>query len=251
MITPEEYIERKPKKVWMHIMDLLPHILQGDYNQTAYKDPHPDIGKFEDFRKEMAKHVSIDNLTAIYEETYRRSWKWTTRMADGGDLVVENYIAKEELCFDEWIKTETRKTALTILMDINIPITEKDGTEMKKRHEKIYKIVAEAESQSQPCRVIAVAGLYIPEIQKSDMLTMYFIIKDYDDPIFSGIWGALKTNGAANNFCNAFSDFLIGTKTSGNGSPRTVYLSSDFEEDEVKIIDAKRIKFGEKPKEGE
>jgi len=247
MITPEEYIQQKPKKFFMHILDLCPHILKGDYKLTAYQDDDPSLEAFEDFRRAMSEKVNLDNLTEVYEETYRRSWKWNTVKSDGGDLVVEDYIAREELCFEEWVKEEDRKPALTILMDASIPACERSGTSLKRRHEKIYRITAESESEGRPCRVIACFGVDIPEI-KGDMMTAYFVIKDYDDPIFSGIWGALKNNRAGNDFANVVMDFLVGTAAVGNGVPDTIYIGDDFEEDEVIIVEAKRIKNSHRPK---
>ena len=247
MITPEEYIERKPKKFFMHILDLCPHILKGDYKLTAYKDSNPSQSAFRDFRRAMAEKVDLDNLTEIYEEKYRKSWKWDAIKSDGGDLIIENYIAREELCFEEWIKKEDKKPALTILMDASIPANERSGKSLKIRHEKIYKITAEAEGEGRPCRVIACLGVDIPEIQ-GDMMTAYFIIKDYDDPIFSGIWSALKDNRTGNDFANVVMDFLVGTKADGNGVPDIIYIGDDFEEDEVVIIKADRIINSHRPK---
>ena len=79
---------------------------------------------------------------------------------------------------------------------------------------------------------------------------MYLVVKDYDDPIFPGIWSAFKSNRATNNFLNCFMDFIVGTHASGNGTAVTVDIGDDMFSDSVQLIDTKRVvldgKKGEK-----
>jgi len=239
MLTPKEFIEERPDEAHLYGLELFEHILQGDTKQTAYKDGSPNRAVFDEFQSEMGKHAAPDGLADAYEDTFRKDYEVVPTKSDGGELILERYIEGDDKPFDEWIKVESYKPAITIVMDAIIPWNEREGSKMKERHDKIYRIVAEAEAEGRPCRVIAVIAFGIPE--KRNPLVLYITIKDYKDPIFTGIWGALKTNKASNCLANAIADFLIGTKDAGNGHAETTYLGGEFEDDEVIVIDSSRI----------
>lgn len=240
MLTPKEYIEKKPAQSHLYALEVFEHILQGDYKKTAYRDSRPNMGVFQEFQDEMEKHTQGDSLSEIYEDTFRQDYELKPVRSDGGELVLERYVEGDESPFDEWIKVESHKPAVTIIMDMGIPWGEREDQAMKERHDKIYKIVADCESEGRPCRVIAVESAIIPEIEGRP-LTIFLTVKDYSDPIFTGIWGALKNNLAANCLGNAIYDFLVGTSHYGNGTPVITYLGGEFEDDEVIVIDGKRV----------
>ncbi len=100
------------------------------------------------------------------------------------------------------------------------------------------------EGEDIPCRVICALGISIPERYGQDPLKIYSVIKDYSDPIFPGIWGAIRNNADTNSFVNVIMDFMVGTRCGGNGTPTEIRVKEDFPEDEeVIILDAKRVKL--------
>ena len=114
-------------------------------------------------------------------------------------------------------------------------------TLLEECHQKAYGIALRAEADGVPCRVIAIHGLEIPEFTGVNA-ERWMIIKDFNDPIFPGIWGAFKNNATTNTFNNVCEDYLYGTSCPGNGGVRPVDVSKDFADEEVIILEpANRI----------
>jgi hypothetical protein len=240
MLTPEEYIEMKPESVWIHALDVLDHCLRGVVENTAYGCTSASTSHLNDLKDAMGTKDEGKKFNEILKDTFRKTPKAKPRMADEGDLVLDSYLNGEERCFEEFFKENVYSAATTVVMDIAIAAAERDGPEMEIRHEKIYKIACDAEAKGDPCRVIAAAGVDIPETE--DPIKLLFVIKDYDDPIFPGIWGAMETNATTNTFLNVVMDYLVGTHSTGNGSPAVIDLSDEVPPDEdVIVLNSRRI----------
>lgn len=241
MLTPEEYITEKPQVAWLNGLEVLEHCLNADYRETIYKDPHPAMGRLDELREELERHSKEDEFSEIEENVFYEDYHILERSSETGDLNIDRYLDRDERCFDEYVKVlqEGEKDAVSVIMDMSIPWTERDAGEMEKRHHDIYKIVLQCEADQIPCRVVAVYGSMIPERKK--VLKFYIVIKDYNDPIFPGLWGAFKTNKTTNNFGNVVMDFLVGTEHSGNGTPTPISIGDDIEDDELILIRTKRV----------
>ena len=240
MLSVDEYLRIKPSNIWMHAIDAVMHILKGDLNRTAYGDKHPTWDCWKDFRTEMEEHgVKKDSFQDIIKEKYRPVYKVKSFDSECGELDVDRYLDRNSRCFNEYERDMTHKPAVSLVIDASIPAMERGGTAMINRHKIIYSIAVECEAERRPCRVIAVGGIRISEVRQN--MKMYLVVKDYDDPIFPGIWSAFKSNRATNNFLNCFMDFIVGTHDSGNGTAVTVDIGEDMFSDSVQLIDTKRV----------
>lgn len=245
MITPQEYLDRftdPPKEIWVYGLDLVEHILKGNWKNSFYKDPHPARGYLYELQEEMQEHTTDDDMSRIIAMNLRKISKWTGFDSYDGDLDLDMFIADPNIqtpIFTSYKKEIDRKPAVTLVLDMNIPWAERKSNEMEERHREIYSIAAQCISEHRPCRVIAVSSWKIPEIKYSPV--MFIIVKDYTDPLFSGIWGAFKTNETTNSFANTIQDYFIGTKDMCNGIATSVSMSKHIPSDEIQIIKSTRL----------
>ena len=245
MNTCKEYIENPRPRVWLHALDVLTHVLRGDPKATAFKDePGASAERhLENLREVMSEHMGRDGrFDEMVERTDFRRRRRVPQWDYAGGLDVGAYIDKRERCFVDYQKAEViRKDGITILIDAGVPWRCREENNMELCHQKAYDIALQAEADGVPCRVIAIHGLEIPEFPDA-LAERRLVIKDYDDPIFPGIWGAFKNNATTNTFNNVCEDYLIGTSCPGNGTVSRVDVSKDFEDEEVIILEpANRI----------
>ena len=244
MITPEEYIKKKPYCFFIHGLDLLDYVLKGrtESEFTAYGDQKHNPEHLRDLKTGMSKRLDIDpEYYSIIENSEFVQRKAIRMNSDVGELDIDRYLDKEEQCFIEYRKEQIPYDALTILIEIAIPYAERYSDEMKYRHREAYKIAVESELNNRPCRVLGVLAISIPEIAP-ETLRCYVIIKDFNDPIFPGIWGALQNNSTTNDLWNVMSDYLIGTECHGNGLAVIFNPRRDFSDDEELVsISSKRL----------
>jgi hypothetical protein len=243
MNTVAEWIKHPTPRPWFHALDVLSHVLKGDEKQTAFKDPVPAAGRvhLDTLRAELERHKEHDKgFDEITERTNFRARRRKATWDESGDLETGAFIDKEERCFLDYPKVDTVQTnGITILIDGALPYQDRHDSYMLERHRKAYEIAIQAEADAVPCRVVFAESLQIPEIDQSMMI--YLIIKDFNDPIFPGIWGALKNNTTTNDLINVISDYILGTRAWGNGTHVHGDVAQDFEAEDVIILDP--VKF--------
>lgn len=245
MVTAREFIQNPTSKLWAHGLEILRHTLKGDWTDTAFKHPLDPYSSrcLDEMRAELERHMDRDReFDELVERTNFRAKRRVSQWDDSGDLEVGAYIDREELCFVDWPKMEApQQKGITILIDAAVPWCDRDENYMVEGHKKAYEIAVQAEADGVPCRVVAVYSVAIPEFAKPSV--RYIVIKDFHDPIFPGIWGALKSNKTTNNLINTTEDYLVGTRAPGNGSITSIYSGDEFAEDDVIVIEpATRIK---------
>jgi hypothetical protein len=229
-ITPEEYIVKKPQHFFIHGLDALKHCLRADTRATAYGNPEGDIDHINRLRAELEAHAQADPADlSQYQEGLNFEPLPTPLWDEEGDLDVESYLDGDELCFVDYQTTWQPKSAFTVVMELNIHWGARGGSEMARRHKIIYELACQAEAERRPCRVVCGWGTQIDEFKEP--MGIFIIIKDYEDPIFPGIWGAFKTNASTNDFMNVVKDYLVGTHTDGNGRSRVLDIAPFFEDD--------------------
>jgi len=242
VITCREYVESKDdmKVIWVHALDCLDWCLKGDYRKTRYKDPDPSTERLEGLRRDMEKHSKVAaHLSDDYDDALRKRPKVKAIRADSGEFDVELYIEGSRFPYYEYEKILIEKPVVSIVMDMSIPWGERNSDEMKRRHRKIYKIAAECEAESQPCRIIAAMATDVTE----GKIYNFLVVKDYNEPMFEGVWGGLQSNKSANDFGNVIMDYLVGTHASGNGRPSQIKISEFIDPAEVVLVDPKRIEL--------
>lgn len=242
MIKAKEYIANPKSRVWIHGLELLRHVLQGDTQQTAYKNEDCDGKHLRRLGDDLAEHAAETNgCSEIFEKTYRERKKTIEEDDFMGDFDIDNYLAGQQKVFRSTRRVKKKKAAITMVMDCGINGGETGGKEMEKRHEKIYRIAAKCARENRPCRVIAAAFIDIPEIKKGH-LRLFIIIKNYSDPIYPGIWGAFKTNRSTNTFLNVIMDYFVGTDAWGNGTCVTDDMARDIPDPrQVILVDCERV----------
>ena len=244
MLTCKEYIEDKPvDKVVLHCMDLTRHILKRDVTQTAYKDPSPASSFIEELTNAMDAETDLKAYESAKNLRHKRP-KLKRKHARHGSLHVGRHLNGSRRPFSTPYKPHVEKTGKTIFFDIAIPYCERSGKEVEERFKKIYADALYCASQGIPCRVITCTNWLFEEVSggKRDGLYFYIVIKDYMDPIFPGMWNALRTNALCNTYINVVADFLVGMKTGSHGRDGTLDVAKDFsEQGELVIMDAKRV----------
>lgn len=247
MITPQEYVDRfndkPPDTMWVHGLDLLQHCLQGDRTKTFWRDTKHHKKYLWEVQEELERHSNVEkeNLNKVLEDGLRQQTKWKRVDDYSGDLDIDMYLGDrsgDSPMFNSYTKEKRFRPAMNILMDCEIPWGERGGSEMIRRHKRVYELTVQAVNEGRPCRVIAASRFQIDEMPR---MTLFIVVKDFSEPIFSGIWGAFKTNASTNSFLNVIMDYWIGTSDFGNGSAVGFSASEYFTENEVTIVDAKRI----------
>jgi hypothetical protein len=217
-ITPQELIrdrERPPKVVWVHGLKLLAHVLQGDTNQTLYRDNHPARSCYDRLVRNLKAPAVPEGLQAIFERTIRMKPR-TVEVRDymGCELDIDAYLGRAEKCYVDYRKENKPRTSLTVFIDMNVPHRGRGANYMANRHRLVYQLCASARNENQAIRIIAGFGVRYDE----GAMMIMAIVKDYADPIYENIWGALRTNATTNDLLNGIMDYLIGTHHDGNGT---------------------------------
>lgn len=233
--TPAEYLENEsiPEMVFVHGLDMLEHVLKKDNEHSFLKNEQGDKARHVDWlNEELAKHEGQDNFEEITEELGEKKAQFKEYADEEGEFDVDAYLNGEELVFKQEEKLYEQGKGHNLLIDMSIPFGDRGKKDMAKRHESVYNTVIEREAQCYPTRVMAAFYLKSEEIKNKKKGAMFFIvIKDYEDPIFPGLWGALKNNETANSFLNSIASYFIGLFSGGNGRPSEVTISKWLDEE--------------------
>lgn len=238
MLTPAEYLKDKfPENntLWLSGIDIIRHCLKKDTDQTFFKDPRPDQNCWTKFSEAMQERAqSKDNFLEIYDNSYQPKPKPLTIADDSGILDVSAYIAKEELCFESEISYIDNMAAVSVIIDMFIPFRDRDESYMITRHQQVYDLIVQCDSENRPIQVIAALSLEIPEL--STPFKCFIVIKDYSDHIFPTIWGCLKNNRTSNSFVNVIMDYFIGTHDTANGTLKEILNAEEYFADHENLI---------------
>ncbi len=232
----ENYIRNPGDILWAHGLDVLAHVLKGMGAATAW-------GNTGDFEKTRTLRVHVEpmsealknpptydkNFDNLVDTTFKKIKRYKTiRTDEGGDFDVELWMerggfdndGRKDFYLEEVKQISTGMSRpLTVVMDGSIACSEVDNPEiMKDRHDQAYGMTLKAEAEGRPCRVIAIERTEYDE----KTVTMITTIKDFDDPIFPGIWGAFQDSKIANALGCAESVFLFGTRSDNLGTLRVV-----------------------------
>lgn len=233
MNTVEEVLANPPQEeMTLHCMDVLKHVLKGKDAATMFGSPVRDDewDIFKTFREALEARAETDDFDEVVEECYQPKKRWKMRYSESdGDFCVDRYLDNDPRMFESESKELDKTDGLTLILDMICGYDERDSNKMQQRHTKCYTEAMEALSIGRPVRVLGILPLSFPERKK---LFVHIVIKDWDDPIFPGIWGVLKNNLTGNCFWNVLCDFLIGTKSGHNGLaiPEKYKLADHFDE---------------------
>jgi hypothetical protein len=110
----------------------------------------------------------------------------------------------------------------------------REANYMEKRHKLVYKLCASARNENQAIRIVAANSVEYSETSpRKDIFLL--MIKDFSEPLFENIWGALRTNATCNDLVNCIMDYLVGTADGGNGRPVHVCLDEYIHEQYVLV----------------
>lgn len=230
----ERFISRNDTNIlWAHGLDVLSHVLQGMGAKTLWDKTDDElkeimVDRHVNLLSEMMKNPPKydKKFNRIIENTVRPVKKYRPIRTDqGGEFDVELWLERGGFENDgrkDFYLEDIRQVRndqglpITVIIDGSIPYTERDKPEiMRERHDEAYNIALKSESEGRPCRVIAVGNTEYKETEKNQIFSI--IIKDYDDPIFPGIWGAFQDSKVANALGCALGAFIYGTVDSGMG----------------------------------
>lgn len=250
MLTCREYLElfpdRPPEEIHVHGLDLLQHCLRGDVKETWYKDRSDKKTHLYELQEELEKHTDNDELNNVLNDVLTQKPKWTRYDSEDGDLDIDRYIQTKDnpdgaLIYDGFRKEMKPKPAMTLILDCAIPYMERSLGDMAHRHKLVYTLATQAYMEGRPCRVIATWGVKYTE---ESLARVFFItIKDFSEPMFSGMWGAFKNNRTTNCLLNVIMDYFIGTDDYGNGRPVDIGITQYIPRLECELIDPKRLYY--------
>ena len=176
----------------------------------------------------------IQELQDIYDNAFVPKDKYRVTYDDTGSLDVGSFIAGEDFCFEDEQLRRSQQPAMSAILDISVPWKNREDTYMIKRHRKVYDLVAQCDSEDRPIQIVGAYARKFPELKKT--LTLFIVIKDYNDPIFPSIWGGLKDNACTNTFINVIADYFIGTHSQGNGDKRSIENAEQYFPDHEDLV---------------
>lgn len=248
LMSPAEYVKagkdayKKSPVVWVHALDLMEHILKGNAHDVCLETKlSGDTEHLDDMREGMAERSEKhdEEFKQLTENSYMPKKRYTTQTSDSGEFCLDSFLNGDEQVFEEPVKILNQGRAVTILYDVGVSWGERERRFMEERHKKVYTVTAEMMSVHRPVRVIAVLGedcYDVPGICKT-----FAIIKDFNDPIFPGIWGCFTNNKTTNAWVNSVQDFFVGTTDMGNGRISEVKVREYFPDDELIIYGGRVI----------
>lgn len=237
MQLPQDYVTNglpANQEVWVNGMDLIAHCLKKDTANTLFKDQSPASG-WSAWTKALQQPSSVtDQLQDIYDNAYTQKASYIETQDDMGDLDVSAFIGGEELCFTSEQSMSGQAAAVSVLFDISVPWGSRDKSYMVERQKAVYSFIAQCDSENRPVQIVGCYSRTFSELEKP--VTMFVIIKDYNDSVFPTIWGGLKDNRSTNLFLNVIADYFIGTRQYSNGSKAVVRNAERFFPDNEHLI---------------
>lgn len=245
MLLAHEAVASRTRVTWIHSVDLLKHVLVGDRQNTMFNaNTCSDANTcLNELRSELENHRKKDNFANIMESSYIKKKKRVKEVfCEEGELDVDRYLDNSPTPFVYYPYKKYYYPQETIVMDATIPHAHRGQNYMEERHEEIYKIACTSESEGRPCRVIAVDATKIPEF-KDKPIIIFNVIKDFEDPIFPAIWGALKTNKSTNSLGVVIAAFFFGTKAPNCGRVVDIFIDDYIPRKELTLIKPKFLKL--------
>lgn len=257
LLKPKEFIaefqkadnktKAKMLTVWVYLEDMLQLVLESKAEESIYKNNRPEERLLEALRSKYENALKDplpkgNHFDETFEDHYIPQIRHREVYSDMGEIDIDRYLEKHPKMFSEVITIEHERRAKTVIFEMGVNWNERYREDVAERFKKIYALASQAEGNGEPLRVIAAFGHNIRELDPIAPNAPYFrffmVIKDYDDPIFPGIWGILRNNTSANYFINGIADFWEGTHEIVNGRVVKFSISAkDFPEDEIIVID--------------
>lgn len=235
-------------EVWLSGMDVMRTVLRHDLKKSAFrKCRHDRSGRIEVFREAIESYrMDRDGYDRVVEEAFSRPRNRTRYVHDeeGDDFDAERYAEEKGTpgmrCMETPYFVPTRhKPALSIHIEAAIPHDMRKRAEMERRQREAYQVALQAEHEGRPCRVIASARVKVPEL--ANPVTWCIVVKDFHEPIFPTIWGALQTSETANSLLSLMSQCIIGTVDRENGHVMSYTVSVDDAEEAVIVAQTSNV----------
>ena len=260
---PEEWVAAPDDEdvVWVHSLDLLDYVMEGDVSKSKWKGRDRSGATYlEIIQNAMAQGPGEPDPEwyKALDKMWKPKKKYRTRKAKAGaQFNVNGFINlkagdKHARCFKTYYKTfEGKKEALTIVFEMCIHGGQTTGSEMQERHKEIYNAALQCEKDGIPCRVVAFTSSHAGSGRhgkgvSNDLLIKYFIVvKDYNERIYPGIWGALKDNRTSNALQNCIHNYFSGTHASGNSNSQNAINFAEYvpANEKVEVMSGKHIRF--------
>jgi hypothetical protein len=237
--SPSYWIERhhagdSPREIWVHALDLLEHVLKMDTDNSFYKTPICGTKKgsvnggqtyLEHLDEAMQTPPPPDpEFENIMQDCFRKKKKYKLRQSKRGQRFnVGGYISmkagdKDARPFKKYYKDHKRETAKTLVFEMCTPYIDRDKDYQRDRHKIIYSVALACEAKNIPCRVVGYLGTDTGRKDEGEY-RFFVVIKDYNEKIYPGIWGALQSCATSNSFENSIMNYFVATKATNNGYP--------------------------------
>jgi hypothetical protein len=222
--------------LWIPAIDLMEHILKFQQDNTIFKNAHHSgVNQYIDIlRNEIDKdRDDFETFNEAFDNAYIPTKKYKPERADDGELLIDAYIGGEKKPFEDMVQVlEDSKKALSIFINFGLNYGERHGNSIDQAYKEVYRIAASCEADNRPCRVIGTFADRVDEDNRSCLVRLMVVLKDYNDPIFPTIWAGINNNLVAHALCVCVFAFLIGTTDLGMGRMITFQISDIVESDE-------------------
>lgn len=242
LTTIEQWLKDPTPTLWCDIRSLVPHILKEDTNLSLHKTPiYKKYGSGDNTYIRIVRDAMENHqIPTSYRKTILNSWnpqrKRKERKSDDGDFCLDRYLDGDPEPFTETVKFYSPKPAVNIVFDCAVRSYDVTKTYMEERHKRAFALANECESMRVPCRILAAWRSQYLSREYPSTITWFFVIKDYDGPIYPGIWGVLATNKSTNAFTNCVSNYVVGTARPANAYLPTWNVSPYIKKDERIVL---------------
>jgi len=160
--------------------------------------------------KEKIKHVRAE---MIEEDSFQRN-RYKDTPSESGDLIIERYLDRHLLPFDEPLKIAKDEGAVTIALGIGVNHGESGEEFMKIAYQKTLQMVSELEGLNQPFQIVGLLQIKFPQ-QPSYKIVL--VIKDFNEPFLPALFEIFLDNSRVNSLCCVLSDGLMSEGSMGLG----------------------------------
>lgn len=237
-------------EVWVHGLDLLSSLLRFDPGASAFKNaPQFDQGELDEFRKNIEAYKPDMELAAAVEEVFSRPRRRSRARLEreGDDLNVDAYleagadVAGARVWDVEERVADRKKQAVSVILEGAVAWVDRGGPLMARRQRQAYEVALRCEAEGRPCRVVAAMSIRYLEWEQA--VDWFVVIKDYDEPIFPALWGALRDSKTCNTMWRLVSAFVVGSRDKSHGRARAFAPCPGVPETEAVIVGADALRY--------
>jgi hypothetical protein len=222
--------------LWIDARDMMETVLRFDHNAVIFPDDngtHTQPDKQQELRDALDSGLDdFDEFNDIIDNVYHKTKQWKCTRDYDGDLDIDQWVNQEDRMFNRYVAIEQdSKSAITVFINMYVGHGMRNGNDVADAYNECYRIAAQCEADSRPCRVVGVLPVSYRDHfgHHAKPLHIMIVLKDFDAPIFPAIWAGIKSNRVCNSLICMVAWYVIGANDGGAGSmPKVIAPMSAF-----------------------